>query len=378
MQSDAISDLKELKTQPIHQLRRSLSTRTAQGIKIRKTQAEKTIRELNRDGLIDYGLEFRRSDDWLIIPLFPSNHELIERLKAKGYEALVAEFQEIHAAKPRSLRDALREKLPNDVLEELPKAFDVIGQIAIIEIPGRLQPYENEIGEAVLKIASRVRLVLNKLGPVDSEFRLRSYRRIGGEGETATQHREHGAVFHLDVSKVYFNPRLSHEHLRIAEQAGAGEVVVDMFAGVGPFPILIARRQSKVRVFAVELNPEAYAYLERNILVNKVHQSVTPVRGDCRLLAESSLKAIADRVIMNFPSNSVSFIDAACKVLGPEGGIVHYYSFQTPEGQADSSESEFRDGVERAGRSVVQILRKRFVREVAPYRYLHVVDARVS
>jgi tRNA (guanine37-N1)-methyltransferase len=182
----------------------------------------------------------------------------------------------------------------------------------------------------------------------------------------------------LDVGKVYFNPRLSHEHLRVARQIQAGESVVDMFAGIGPFAILIGHRQPSSQVFAVELNPDAHAYLRENVLINKVHQSVTPIQGDSKQLAETRLRAIADRVIMNYPTGSEQFLDAACGILKPNGGIVHYYSFETPRVELDESETKFRQGIESAGRKVTGILARHLLREVAPYRYLHVLDARVS
>ena len=107
--------------------------------------------------------------------------------------------------------------------------------------------------------------------------------------------------------------------MRIAKQVTEEEVVVDMFAGVGPYSILIAKAQPKARVFSVDLNPMAYKYLKENIFMNKVADKVTPVLCDARVFA-SKLPGIADRVIMNLPSESFAFLDTAARLLKKEGG----------------------------------------------------------
>jgi len=56
---------------------------------------------------------------------------------------------------------------------------------------------------------------------------------------------------------------LSTERIRIADQVKNGDKVVDMFAGIGPFSILIAKRFSEAEVIAVDKNPVAIKYLRK-------------------------------------------------------------------------------------------------------------------
>ena len=95
---------------------------------------------------------------------------------------------------------------------------------------------------------------------------MRDYELIGGSGNTETVHREYGCVYNLDISKVYFSPRLSYEHYRVASQVQEEEIVIDMFAGVGPFSILIAKNHEHVKVYAIDLNPEAVKVAPRSHL----------------------------------------------------------------------------------------------------------------
>ena len=106
-----------------------------------------------------------------------------------------------------------------------------------------------------------------------------------------------------------------------------GETVVDLFAGVGPFSILIAKKNPKVKVYAVDLNPEAVELLKVNVRVNRVENRVFPILGDARQITSTKLKGVADRVIMNLPETAIDFVDAACQAIKPEGGVIHFYAF---------------------------------------------------
>lgn len=50
------------------------------------------------------------------------------------------------------------------------------------------------------------------------------------------------------VLKVYWNSRLETEHKRLVDTFKAGQVVVDVMAGIGPFAIPAAQKGCKVSV----------------------------------------------------------------------------------------------------------------------------------
>jgi tRNA (guanine37-N1)-methyltransferase len=74
-------------------------------------------------------------------------------------------------------------------------------------------------------------------------------------------------IFKFDFSKVYWNTRLSTEHARMVELF-EGEVVVDVFAGVGPFAVPAGKKRNFV--LANDLNPASFESLQGNIEMNKV------------------------------------------------------------------------------------------------------------
>ena len=81
-----------------------------------------------------------------------------------------------------------------------------------------------------------------------------------------TSHKEFGFVYHLDVTRVFFNSHLGHERMRVASQVKAGESVLVLFAGVGPFAVPLAARGAQV--VALEKNREACLWLAENVRLN--------------------------------------------------------------------------------------------------------------
>jgi len=181
----------------------------------------------------------------------------------------------------------------------------------------------------------------------------------------------------VNVAKAYFSPRLSFEHHRVASLAKEGETVVDLFAGVGPFSVQIAKNHQNITVFAVDVNPDAIEYLKKNIRANRVIGKVRPILGDARQVVKSRLSGVADRAIMNLPEKAIEFLDIACETIKPSGGTLHFYSFVKKSDSLESLKVLFARAVEKSGRSVEKILFSRLVRETAPYEWQAVLDARI-
>jgi len=267
--------------------------------------------------------------------------------------------------------------LPPHLLASLPRALDIVGDIAIIEIPAELKAHERLIGEAILIVHKNVRTVLAKAGAVSGTYRLRGFEVVAGENKTVTIHKEYGCKYHVDITKAYFSPRLSQEHNRVASLVKKGGTVVDLFAGVGPFSVLIAKNNAEAEVYAVDMNPEAIKLLERNIRLNKVENRVIPIQGDAKQTVEERLMGIADRVIMNLPEKALEFVDTACKAIKPAGGTVHYYAFIRLPDSLENAQQRFSRAVEKAGRKMDALLFAKTIRETAPYEWQVVLDVAI-
>jgi len=326
-------------------------------VRVPKREAEKARKKLIELGVLAKGYAVRREGEFV---LFPVTREV------EGLELVEAEFERLER-RPHSYREVV--EVPDEVKPLLPSSFDVIGDIAIIELPEELMPYGRAIGEAILKVHRHIKAVFAKGSKVEGEYRVRELIHLAGEKRTETLHRENGIRLKLDVAKVYFSPRLATERMRIFKKTRPGEVVFDMFAGVGPYSILLARKAKLV--FACDLNPWAIRYLEENIRLNKAH-NVVPILGDVRKVAG---KLRADRVIMNLPKFADRFLREAMLSVKP-GGIIHYYGFSPEEDLYSEHEAKIKAIARELGFSV-EFLERRKVRPYAPRQFNIAIDFRV-
>jgi tRNA (guanine37-N1)-methyltransferase len=348
-------------------------------IKVTKINGERTIILANKLGIIDRKLEIRKNRNHIYIPI-------IQQPKEKELSTLKAQLPDYQLAtnvftkkmqQRKSLAQVLENRLPPHLLASLPRALDIVGDIAIIEIPAELKAHERLIGEAILTVHKYVRTVLAKAGAVSGTYRLRQFEVIAGENKTATIHKEYGCKYHVDIAKAYFSPRLSQEHNRVASLLQKSETVVDLFAGVGPFSVLIAKNNAQAKVYAVDVNPDAIEFLKRNIRFNRVENRVIPILGNARQAVEERLSGVADRIVMNLPEKALKFVDTACKAMKPAGGMVHYYAFIRLPGSLENAQLRFSEAVEKTGRKVDAFLFAKTIRETAPYEWQVVLDAKI-
>ena len=277
----------------------------------------------------------------------------------------------------KNLAEILKGELSPQLLTLLPRALDVVGDIAIIEISPELEPHKVAIGAAIMKTHRSVRVVLAKAGAVSGTYRLRQFDFIAGEHRTNTLYKEYGCRFYVDVAKAYFSPRLSHEHERVAMLVQRGETVVDLFAGVGPFAVLVAKKVQDSKVYAIDINVDAIELLKKNVRLNRVENRVLPFVGDARQVVSESLSSVADRVIMNLPETANEFVDVACRALKPKGGMVHFYGFVRLPRTLKDLKTSFIEEVEKSGRKVLEFKYGSTVRATAPYEYQTVLDAQI-
>ena len=200
-------------------------------------------------------------------------------------------------------------------------SYEVIGNIAVINDLAGVD--RKKAVEGILH-HQNVKTILLKKGGLEGEFRVGNYEKLYGE-ETETIHTEFGCNYQVDPTKAYFSERFSTERKRVVDQIEDGEKVLVMFAGTGPFSILAAKETDPEKVVAIEKNPEGMNYLEENILINNVEETVEGIEGDVRdVLPELNEKF--DRTIMPLPESADGFLELASENT-EYNGVIHYYRF---------------------------------------------------
>ncbi|WP_435160326.1 class I SAM-dependent methyltransferase [Halorubrum sp. SY-15] len=261
-----------------------------------------------------------------------------------------------------------RQRTPADVLGFEP-SLERLGDIVIVDEddPSRARA----IADAVMASDLSCTTVLDRASPIEGAHRVREWDVLAGE-DTETVHREYGHAFALDVARVYFSPRLATERHRVTTQVSAGECVVDMFAGVGPYAIPMADRGADV--VACDVNEVAVAYLRENAARNGVEDRVTTVVGDVRATTDAYADT-ADRLVMNLPHSADDFLETAVSLASDEC-VLHYYDIQH---DADPFGPGRRAIQEAAGSTYdVSVETERVVRSYAPHEENVCLDVRLT
>jgi tRNA (guanine37-N1)-methyltransferase len=297
------------------------------GIRVPARKGEAMRQELIREGALDASLKVLRDGSDLILPLTGP------REGAEKYE---------FPAQPGK--------------EPLPR-HELVGGIAI------LQDDDPAGAEKILASRPSLHTVVFAQGEVSGEYRTRELRVLAGKPTTRTEVTEHGHRFTVDLAGAYFSARLATERQRILEQVQAGEVILDMFAGVGPFAITLAAKAALI--VAVDLNPHAVELMLENLRQNRA-KNVLPLLADARRLS-SVLPWKFDRIVMNLPLAGTEFLPDAFR-LCKTGGTIHFYSLV-------SAEAEHNARIQELGGAVIA---EREVRSYSPGQWHAVYDIRVG
>ena len=137
----------------------------------------------------------------------------------------------------------------------------------------------------------------------------------------------------------------------------SGEIVVDMFAGIGYWSIFLAKKAKKV--YSIDLNPNAIKYLRKNAWLNKVESKIEILEGDCTDFAPI-LYGVADRIVIGHLYETEDYLPFALKMLKPKG-IIHFH-----RNVGEKDKIKFPKNI--------KVLRKRKIKSYAPKVWHMVYD----
>ena len=274
------------------------------GIKVPKSKGESFRRYLLANGDWCPNLKPIPDGDYLVFPTVSESITLPDELADCDCDIKKYEFES---------RAAVRE----------PARHELIGGIAIMQ--------DDDVSEAEYLLKSRpsIHTVLHCESPVFGEYRIKKFRVLAGKETTRTSYIEYNNRFTIDLAVAYFSARLANERQRVLRLMKDGERVLDMFTGVGPFPIALSKKASVI--YAGDINPGAVELLCENLRINRT-ENVIPMLADALDLSGVLPPHSFDRIIMNLPMTSTAFLETAFS-LAKKGGIIHYYTLQSEKGE---------------------------------------------
>ena len=270
-----------------------------------------------------------------------------------------------------NLKEALKGKIPEKDAQYIYRAFEIIGDIAIIQVPKEIEQHKMLMARTICHLHKNIKVVLRKIDEVSGKYRMGKYELLIGD-RTDTIYRENNIRLKADPTRAYFSSKLGTERGRIVEQVKDKEDIICMFAGIGPFPINIARRWD-VNIKAVEINPGATELFEESLKLNKLKGKIKIFTGDVAEIVPN-LPGKFDRILMPAPKDAPEFLELALQKV-KNGGIINYYTFVPAEDYADL-ESDIKKRCEGLGRKV-KILEKRNCGNIGICQFRAAVDIKV-
>ena len=326
----------------------------------KREDAEAALKRIICLGLLDKSRKVIKKEGRVEIPV----------LRQLGEFDMVVQDRPSFYRKLPDLSAALEDLIPESLFCLLPRGWFILGEVIIVKIHPRLRDYESHIGDALLHYYPRCTTVLADEG-ISGQLRQPVRRTIIGNSSRTT-HKENGVVFHLDARRVMFSPGNLKERMRMS-RLGKGEMVVDMFAGIGYFSIPMAVHSRPRRILAIELNPQSYQFLCQNIEANCVQNIVQPILGDC---AVETPRGIADRVLMGMVQVTNRYLETGIAALKP-GGILHYHQTIPSRRFPEAAVEEIMEAAAAMGRRA-EILKCRRVKKFSPGVVHAVIDARID
>ncbi|XP_074601093.1 tRNA (guanine(37)-N(1))-methyltransferase [Brevipalpus obovatus] len=254
----------------------------------------------------------------------PIRQKLVEEFKIDDIETTEIElgFHNYH------VKDLIEALIPDP--EKRVSSWTFTGHILHVNLTDEKLDNKQLIGQLLLKVHPNVKMVVNKVNSIDSEFRnfemeILAQTEDAKQLGTIVEVKENKFTFKFDFAKVYWNSRLNSEHLRIINMIRKEDTVYDLFAGIGPFAVPAARK--KCEVYANDLNPEATKWMAVNAKLNKVESNLKIFTMDARKFVQEVVKTHLKKnwrqaceqalfinkdyhVLMNLPGMAIDFLDS--------------------------------------------------------------------
>lgn len=340
-------------------------------LKVPRQKAEEARSFLTENKLLDKHHRIEHHGDYVEIPVLERpNATHLEQLAKLGAEVIDEREYAWRETFKEPFRDILKIiRIPEERHELLPARWEQLGHVLIMKIDNRLNDWLDEIASAYSEVLG-ARTVLRDVGGVAGEYREPVLELIMGT-ETETTHVENGVEFMLDAAKLMFSSGNVDERIRMASICGNGEIVVDMFAGIGYFTLPMAVHSRPAKIMAYEINPLAYDYLGQNIALNDVEGVVEPHLADCGDAEEK----VADRVVMGYVGTTHVFLPKAIRIIRGKG-IIHYHETCPNRLMPDRPIERVKEAAENEGKGV-EIINVKTIKSYAPGVSHVVVDAQI-
>ncbi len=275
----------------------------------------------------------------------------------------------------KKLSEELSNLLTVSELSLLPRGFQTLGDVIILKLKPELFNKKEIIGKAYLGLLPSIRSIYLNKGKITGAFREpEEIEFLAGINNPIVEHKEHGITYRFDITKIMFSKGNLKERKILATLVKDGEIVVDMFAGIGYFSLPIGKHSNAKKIYSIEINPNSFKFLIENIKINHLEEKIVPISGNCKeevlKLSDSGIKA--DHVVMGVFPAPIDYIKTALTLTKEKGTIFHFEGVVEKEDYM-SLFNEFND-VAMSQSYICDLKSYRIVKSYGPKLYHVVLD----
>ena len=275
----------------------------------------------------------------------------------------------------KKLSEELSNLLTVSELSFLPRGFQTLGDVIILKLKPELFSKKEIIGKAYLGLLPSIRSIYLNKGKITGAFREpEEIEFLAGINNPIVEHKEHGITYRFDITKIMFSKGNLKERKILATLVKDGEIVVDMFAGIGYFSLPIGKHSNAEKIYSIEINPNSFKFLIENIKINHLEEKIVPISGNCKeevlKLSDSGIKA--DHVVMGVFPAPIDYIKTALTLTKEKGTIFHFEGVVEKEDYM-SLFNEFND-VAMSQSYICDLKSYRIVKSYGPKLYHVVLD----
>jgi tRNA wybutosine-synthesizing protein 2 len=276
-------------------------------------------------------------------------------------------------------------KLTAEEANDLPRGFQTLADVAILNLKPAVWDKRDLIAATLLDIYPYIHGVWGKLfgeSKVTGQFRTPTgLEHLAGINKSEVLAKENGVIFKHDFTQVIFSKGNVTERSYLPKLVHPGERVLDMFAGIGYFSLMIAKHASPAHVDSCEINPASYKYLVENIGLNSLDRLITPHFGDCAKIVPELVKAglVADRIVMGVFPPPKEYLPIAFLAVNHERGTIIHYEGKVSDGDTSTLLADVQDEASKTGLATeIKQLDSRLVKSLGIRKQHGVIDVLVK
>tara|TARA_A100001037_G_C15151803_1_gene639763 strand:- start:3905 stop:4768 length:864 start_codon:yes stop_codon:yes gene_type:complete len=222
------------------------------------------------------------------------------------------------------LEEALSARFGGSAPGKIPSKWERFADVAILPRGSFSEDFwgaDESLWEAIAEALGAKRL--GRMGEVSGEYRESGIELLLGEDDWV-ERTENGTKFGYHFTSTMWSRGNVNIRRSIAESVGPGEVVCDLYAGIGYYCLPILVHSEALIVHACEINPESVRSLEWGLRANGVQDRCRVHEGDNKV-STSDLNGVADRVLLGLLPSSEDGFETAMRVLKDSGGVLHVH-----------------------------------------------------